>query len=756
MARLRACHSRYPDNVSAAATLAETIGLSGRGAAAAQAWTEAIGNFPKGAEPWWFLELAKSRRDLGDAEGAESALAEMEARFPDSLATIECRASAAAQADDWGRALEAWSLGCARAGADARAKWMNGRAQALFRLWRIDEAMQAWRELLELFPDFEPASEAIAAAEHELGWDEAALARIEDWRHRSEGDLTPRQWVVKVEALLASNRLVEAGAAIGELRACLPKSSIGARLAIRRSALCGAEVATHAALVEEAARQFPEDGPIAEQRVAILLACGREEDAAALVARIKDNDRGDAYATLASWRLALHRDGLRAFEARARRDLGARPLNFLASVTLGDFLLRLMGAWTAEAALIAIEQNHRFAPVRIWAVVVKASALVELRRDHDACSLIDSIPGHFRTARVMELRAWADARRGDWDEVRRGWRAVMQLQYAPSVHAPPPRLVLLSSAREIGHGERLTAFVCLRDERAHLPGFLRHHRSIGVRHFVCVDNRSNDGGGDYLARQPDVTLYATSEHFGAAGSGMRWINELIEQFAGSGWSLFLDVDERFVYPGWERRSIDQLVDYLEAQGAQAMSAVMLDVFPRRLFLPSGKATPASRYVYADDDYGWRGHVRAPYAKAVGGVRARLFGSPELLQKTPLVRADAGPYLNPHETVGLRVAAASGALLHYKLLSLARRWDARTNKIDADNSSRILVTLERNQRYQDRFAALRDVDLIERGVSKPLWRVARRMMRAPEDYLDWMNAAADPRDRSRERPSFGTK
>ena len=31
------------------------------------------------------------------------------------------------------------------------------------------------------------------------------------------------------------------------------------------------------------------------------------------------------------------------------------------------------------------------------------------------------------------------------------------------------------------------------DEMLRLPDFLRHHREIGVRHFIVVDNASTDG-----------------------------------------------------------------------------------------------------------------------------------------------------------------------------------------------------------------------------------------------------------------------
>ena len=50
-------------------------------------------------------------------------------------------------------------------------------------------------------------------------------------------------------------------------------------------------------------------------------------------------------------------------------------------------------------------------------------------------------------------------------------------------------------------------FSTLRDEYVRLPYFLQYYRDLGIGHFLIVDNDSGDGGTDYLARQPDVSLW---------------------------------------------------------------------------------------------------------------------------------------------------------------------------------------------------------------------------------------------------------
>ena len=52
-------------------------------------------------------------------------------------------------------------------------------------------------------------------------------------------------------------------------------------------------------------------------------------------------------------------------------------------------------------------------------------------------------------------------------------------------------------------------FCTLRNEKVRLPYFLEYYREMGVNHFLFVDNDSTDGTMDYLAEQPDVSVWHT-------------------------------------------------------------------------------------------------------------------------------------------------------------------------------------------------------------------------------------------------------
>ncbi len=55
----------------------------------------------------------------------------------------------------------------------------------------------------------------------------------------------------------------------------------------------------------------------------------------------------------------------------------------------------------------------------------------------------------------------------------------------------------------------ILVFSTLRNEQVRLPYFLKYYREMGVNHFLMVDNGCDDGSREYLAEQPDVSLWST-------------------------------------------------------------------------------------------------------------------------------------------------------------------------------------------------------------------------------------------------------
>ncbi|SIO48952.1 Glycosyl transferase family 2 [Rhodovulum sp. ES.010] len=192
----------------------------------------------------------------------------------------------------------------------------------------------------------------------------------------------------------------------------------------------------------------------------------------------------------------------------------------------------------------------------------------------------------------------------------------------------------------------ILGFSTVRNEAERLPYFLRHHRALGVAHFLFVDNASDDGTRDYLAAQPDVSLWCTGHSYKLSRFGIDWLTWLMMRFGHGHWCLTLDADELLVYPHHDTRDLTALTAWLDARGRPAMGAILLDLYPKG---PVG----APDYRPGQDPtevLGWfdAGNITTKYQPPLrnllvrGGVRARMFfadapARAPTLSKTPLIR-----------------------------------------------------------------------------------------------------------------------
>lgn len=120
----------------------------------------------------------------------------------------------------------------------------------------------------------------------------------------------------------------------------------------------------------------------------------------------------------------------------------------------------------------------------------------------------------------------------------------------------------------------------LRNERIRLPYFLRYYRELGISHFLMVDNASDDGSREYLAAQPDVSLWTTRASYRRSRYGADWINWLLMRHGRGRWILAVDVDEFFIYPFCDTRPVRALTDWLDACGARSFPALVVDMYPK--------------------------------------------------------------------------------------------------------------------------------------------------------------------------------
>lgn len=230
-------------------------------------------------------------------------------------------------------------------------------------------------------------------------------------------------------------------------------------------------------------------------------------------------------------------------------------------------------------------------------------------------------------------------------------------------------------------------FSTLRDEKVRLPYFLKYYRDLGIGHFLIVDNDSSDGSADYLAGQPDVSLWSTRASYKGARFGIDWLNWLQGRHGHGHWTLVVDPDEFLIYPFCDTRPIRALTDWLDASEIRSFGAMLLDMYPKGPidavpYRPGQDPFEIAAW-FDPGNYTIRRNPLYGNLWIQGGPRARVFFADRpkkapALNKTPLVRwdrrhaYDSSTHMLLPRGLNLTYDAwggekASGILLHAKFL-----------------------------------------------------------------------------------------
>lgn len=246
-----------------------------------------------------------------------------------------------------------------------------------------------------------------------------------------------------------------------------------------------------------------------------------------------------------------------------------------------------------------------------------------------------------------------------------------------------------SNKTELIRSGDLLAAVCARNEMARLPYFLDYYRRLGVSHFLFVDNGSEDGSVDYLAQQPDCSVWVTAKSYRKARFGMDWLNHLLGKYGQGHWVLTVDPDEYFVYPHQDTRPLSAVLEWLDAGNIRNFGATLLDMYPKD---PPTKVAYKSGQNPLDfapffDPQNYQSRIEKFYFNLwiQGGPRQRMFfhDRPQYapaLNKIPLVKWSKGLAYrsSTHQMLprSLNVTYSMtnnprpcGCLLHFKFLDI---------------------------------------------------------------------------------------
>lgn len=244
----------------------------------------------------------------------------------------------------------------------------------------------------------------------------------------------------------------------------------------------------------------------------------------------------------------------------------------------------------------------------------------------------------------------------------------------------------LFGPKTITLGEHEVAAVCMLKDAAYYIGeLLRHHRELGVSHFVFIDNGSTDGTLDELRREPDVTIYENHLSVGEYECEMR--SHAAQRAVRGGWFLFIDSDELLELPDALGRPVDFYTRYCNKKGYNLVVSQMLDLFSPNSLAETKKWSYAKairrfdtyclEHVrtmdYHDPDGPFYNHLLLNKVSdsniklLFGGIRSEIFSENCALTKHSLVknRPDTKIYVHPHCSSAGHCADFSVLIRHYK-------------------------------------------------------------------------------------------
>jgi len=332
--------------------------------------------------------------------------------------------------------------------------------------------------------------------------------------------------------------------------------------------------------------------------------------------------------------------------------------------------------WTGDRpGLVFLMQGIDTSLLTRKAAVEYANLLVVLERNEEAAEMIGRFPD-LKGRRMQELRAWKAIYEGRRDDAV---KTIDLLSFPHTMNhfraledADPGDLHPITCKLSPGSlADEVCVMTVCRNEMDRLPGWLAHYRSLGVRHFVAIDNASTDGTTEFLASQPDVHLWGATGFYRQTASGRRWLNSLMETVAAGAWCVIADADEFLVFPHHER-GLGHLAGYLDSIGAETMFSLMLDMHGERIDSWNERtdgATMASLFPFFDTRTYLIGSRNAPYLSVSAGMRNLTLSKimPEaLLSKPSMIKGGRGiRHLTSHTTTPCTPADVTGAFLHYK-------------------------------------------------------------------------------------------
>lgn len=240
--------------------------------------------------------------------------------------------------------------------------------------------------------------------------------------------------------------------------------------------------------------------------------------------------------------------------------------------------------------------------------------------------------------------------------------------------------------RSVALNEDDVIVTCLvKDGEFYIKSFMEHYTSLGVKHFVFMDNGSTDNTLRAIREAgASAMVIQCTLPFARYKDSMR--RHLVKCFARKRWSINVDIDELFDYPYSDKVSLRDLVQYCRANSVNAVVTQMLDMFSDGSVdapIVTNNGSLKDLYRYYDlsaidkQDYLIRHNTleNTDIKIYIGGIRKLVFDANCLLTKHSLIYYEFPMKLYrsaQHLIKNARLADFTAVVLHYKFTSDFRK------------------------------------------------------------------------------------
>lgn len=216
--------------------------------------------------------------------------------------------------------------------------------------------------------------------------------------------------------------------------------------------------------------------------------------------------------------------------------------------------------------------------------------------------------------------------------------------------------------------------ICLvKNDLKKIKEMYNHHKKIGIKNFVFIDNNSTDGTIEFLKEKEDVDLISSNIKY-CTLAREAWINRILYHYGYGHWFLVVDSDEMYNYIDSENIKIDEHINRLLKNNIRRELSFMLDMYSKGEIFKNVDNF-VDKYSYFDTNT-YKLEENKRFIKISGGPRKRNFQENSkqkefMLGKYPLFLFEKGDIQsNSHFTfpfyknINLK---CTSILMHYKFL-----------------------------------------------------------------------------------------